>query len=167
MIKLTVSQRHKQFQQICGMIHNMWPLTGKRTLTLFRSTGKFQHFSNAFPTLSQQVTNGFSNTSNAPTNAFFNTIQRRHKIRNGLSIFPTHNNVQIREVEQQDLQFRTCKIVVSLWRGILFFHDLILEDSTQMVVWMQAAGFRGFSAAFWTVREKWRIVWNKLCQVGL
>ena len=44
--------------------------------------GKFQHFSN-----------GFSNTSNAPTNAFFNTIQRRHKIRNGLSIFPTHNNV--------------------------------------------------------------------------
>ena len=28
--------------------NNMWPLTGKRTLTLFRSTGKFQRFSNAF-----------------------------------------------------------------------------------------------------------------------
>ena len=61
---------------------------------------------------------------------------------------------QIREVEQQDLQFRTCKIVVSLCRGILFFHGLILQGSTQMVVWMQAAGFRSFSAAFWTVREK-------------
>ena len=56
---------------------------------LFRSTGKFQHFSNAFPMLFQH----FPNTSNAPTNAFFNTIQRRHKIHNRLSIFPTHNNV--------------------------------------------------------------------------
>ena len=79
MIKLTVSQRHKQFQQICGMIHNMWPLTGKRTLTLFRSTGKFQHFSNAFPTLSQRFPNAFPIIQNYSQEDYFAELATEQK----------------------------------------------------------------------------------------
>ena len=64
--------------------------------------------------------------------------------------------VQSRMFNLQDFYFGVQCREGALKRTVLsqIFHDLILQGSTQMVVWMQAAGFWGFSAAFWTVREK-------------